>query len=118
VLLIILGTAAIIGAVVAGGLWLDRRVSLVPRPEELAEASRRKLPSADHEPGAAPQTALRIDAAQRRRVIARQRCTCAGKPPLAVASEDEIRYGDKTLRVVRLRCPACAAPRSLYFEPR
>jgi hypothetical protein len=118
VVLVILGTVAIVGVVVAGGLWLDRRVSILPRKEELQEASRPKLPGGDHEPGSAPQTALRSDAEQRRRVLARQRCTCAGKPHLAVEAEEDARYGDRTLLVVRMRCGACEATRSLYFDPK
>ena len=118
VVLVILGTIAIIGVVVAGGLWLDRRVSVIPRPEELREAARPKLPGGEHLPATAPQTALRADAAQRGRVIERQRCTCSGKPALAVESEDEARFGDRTLLVVRLRCATCEVARSLYFDPR
>ena len=119
--LAILGTLAIVGVVVGVGLWVDRRVksTFLPRAEDLEAAQRKQLPGAEpHEPATAPQSALRSDPVQMQRVIDRQRCTCAGKPALRADGEDDVRYGDKLLRVVRLRCDACGAGRSLYFEPR
>jgi len=118
VILVILGTLAVVGVFVGVGLWLDRRFSLLPRAEELDEASRPKLPGGDHEAGLAPQTALHSDPTQIARVIARQRCTCKGKPALVEDGRDDVRYGDKQLVAVRLRCPTCTATRHLYFEPK
>jgi hypothetical protein len=53
-----------------------------------------------------------------RRVLERQRCTCDAKTPMEREGEDDVRYDRRTLRVVRLRCPTCAATRSMYFELR
>jgi hypothetical protein len=116
VLVAILGTLAIVGVFVAVGLWVDRRVSLLPRPEELAELSRPKPLGADHEVGLAPQSALHLDTERMTRVIERQRCAC--KTQMAQDGEDEVRYDAKRLRVVRMKCPACGAVRSLYFDPK
>jgi hypothetical protein len=116
VLLTILGTLALVGAAVGIGLWIDRRVSVLPRVEELQEASRPKLPGGEHEAGTAPQTALHSDPAQMARVIARQKCTC--KAALVEDGRDDIRYADKLLVAVRLHCPSCGATRHLYFEPK
>lgn len=115
VLLAILGTVAVVGAFVAVGLWIDRKVSILPRVEELEEAARPRLPGGDHEAGTAPQTALRSDPEQIARVIARQRCC---KAAMIEDGRDDIRYGDKQLVAVRLHCGECRATRHLYFEPK
>jgi hypothetical protein len=115
VLVAILGTLAVVGVFVAIGIWLDRRISVLPRVEELREAGRRKPMGQDHEAGLAPATALRSDPERMRRVVERQRCC---KEPMAVAGEDDIRYDDRQLRVIRLRCATCEASRALYYELR
>ncbi len=115
-LLMILGTLAIVGVFVGAGMWIDKRVSLMPRAEDLAALGKPKPLGGDHEAGASPHTALRSDAASADRVIDRQRCAC--KATMVRDGEDEVRYDTRLLRVVRVRCPACSATRSLYFEPR
>ncbi len=114
-LVAILGTLAIVGVFVVVGLWIDRRVSILPRVEELHEAGRPKPMGHDHEAGLAPSTALRSDAEKMARVAERQRCC---KAAMAVEGEDEIRYDGRVLRVIKLRCGVCQAARSLYYEPR
>jgi hypothetical protein len=118
VLVAVIGTIVIVAVLVAAGLWVDRRVSLMPRAEDLDEASRPKPLGGEHEAGMAPQSALRSDPTRMQRVIARQRCTCAAHTELAAAGDEEVRYGDKLLRVFRLTCPTCGTGRSLYFDPR
>jgi hypothetical protein len=118
VLVAIIGTIVLIGVFIAVGLWVDKRVSLLPRAAELDEASRPKPLGSVHEAGAAPQSALRSDPERMARVIERQRCACKSRATMVADGEDEIRYDAKLLRVVRVRCPACSATRSLYFEPR
>jgi hypothetical protein len=117
VTLVILGTAALIGAFVALGLWIDRKFAVLPRPEALREAARPRLPGGDHAPGTAPQSALAVAPAEQPRVIEGQRCDCAGRPRLAAEGTDEVRYGERRLTAVRLRCGACGAGRALYFAP-
>ena len=115
VLLVILGTVGLVAAFVVVGLWIDKKVSILPRVEELQEAARPKLPGGDHEAGLAPQTALHSDPAQIARVIARQRCC---KAAMIEDGRDDVRYGDKQLVAVRLHCGECSAIRHLYFEPK
>lgn len=115
VLVAILGTLAVVGVFVAIGMWLDRRVSLLPRVEQLREAGRPKPMGQDHEVGLAPATALRSDPERMSRVVERQRCC---KAAMAVEGEEAIRYDGRDLRVIRLRCGTCGASRGLYYEPR
>lgn len=114
-LLAVLGTVAVVGAFIAVGLWIDRKVSILPRVEELQEAARPKQLGGEHEVGTAPQTALHSDPTQIARVIARQRCC---KLAMVEDGRDDIRYGDKQLVAVRLHCAECGATRHLYFEPK
>jgi hypothetical protein len=115
VLVAILGTLAVVGVFVAVGVWLDRRYSVLPRVEALHEAGRPKPMGQDHEAGLAPATALRSDPERMHRVVERQRCC---KAPMAVEGEDEVRYDDRQLRVIRLRCATCGGSRALYYELR
>jgi hypothetical protein len=116
VVVTILGSLAVVGALIAIGIWLDRRVSVLPRPEALRDAARPKLPGSEHAAGTAPHTALRLGEAQLDTVLAGQRCTCGvalvGDPP------EELVFDGRALRSIRLRCPACGAARSIYVEPR
>ncbi|MCB9560821.1 MAG: hypothetical protein H6708_10480 [Kofleriaceae bacterium] len=111
-----LGTLAVVGVFVGLGLWLDRRVSVLPRKEELIEAGRPRPLGADHEVGQAPHTALGCDRARMARVAGAQRCAC--KRMMTPQPEDEVRFGDRTLAVVRVACPTCGATRTLYFDLR
>lgn len=114
-LVAILGTLAVVGVFVAIGLWLDRRVTLLPRVEDLHEAGRPKPMGQDHEAGLAPATALRSDPERMNRVVERQRCC---KTPMLREGEDQVRYDDRLLEVIRLRCGVCGATRPLYYERR
>jgi hypothetical protein len=114
----IIGTLVVVAVVVVVGLWVDKRWSVIPRAEKLAEASRPRPMGTDHEAGTAPASALRSDRDRMQRVVERQRCTCAARAPLVVDGEDEVRYGERLLRVIKLRCPACSSARSLYFDPK
>ncbi len=116
-LLEFLGTLAIVGVVILIGLWIDRRVSLLPRKEDLIEAGRKKPLGSDHEVGTAPVTALACEVARIPRVVAQQRCACKARA-MEQLGEDDVRYGGKVLRAVRLRCTACDARSALYFELR
>lgn len=114
-LVAILGTLAVVGGFVVVGLWIDRRVSVLPRAEELAAAGRPKPLGQDHEAGLAPATALHSDPTRMARVVERQRCCTL---PMTSEGEDEIRYDARPLRVIRLRCATCGGARALYYELR
>ena len=106
---VIFGTVAIVGALVAVGVLIDRHVvSIVPRREDLAADPRH-----DHAPGTAASAALVCGPRRRRRLLRRQRCTCGAA--MAAAGEDTARLGERDLLVVRLGCRTCGAERTLYF---
>ena len=112
----ILGTCAIVIAVVWIGRRIDRAHSLAPRPEELAGPARPR--PASHGAGEAPATAIRAGAAQLERLRVAQRChTCRGLMTPAQAEDERVRYGDKELIVIELRCPRCELRRALYVLP-
>jgi hypothetical protein len=117
VLVAFLGTAAIVIVFIVVGRWIDKRVSLIPKSEELVEAGRKKPLGSDHEAGTAPATAILLEAARIPKVVARQRCACKARA-MEQLGDDDVRYGDKILRAVRLRCTECDARRNLYFELR
>lgn len=108
----ILGTLGIIIAFVGVGLWVDRHVSVIPRPEELAagpELERKKKEL--HAPGAAPETALVIAADDIDR-LARRRRHCRAR--MEREPDDQVLYGDRTLTVLRFRCATCGARDRIY----
>ncbi len=114
-LLAILGTLVVVGVFVAIGLWIDRKVSILPRVEQLHESGRPKPLGQDHDVGLAPATALRSDRDRMRKVVEHQRCC---KLPMAEDGEDEVRYDGRLLQVIRLRCATCGTARRLYYEQR
>jgi hypothetical protein len=109
-MVVVLGTAAIVTIIVVVGLLLDRKVAILPRAEAAAPARREELPV----PGATAHTAVKVPRSWRPRLAA-GRCTC-GKP-LAVASDEAITLAGRPLVVVRLACVACGHARSVYLEP-
>lgn len=109
---VVLGTLAIVTAMIGLGLALDRWIGLLPRPEELTAGQRPPpaLPAAGETAGAA----IRATSAARGRVLARQRC-CA--VTMTAGAEDTVVLAGRRLVVVRLTCAVCGAHRPIYFEP-
>jgi hypothetical protein len=111
---VVLGTVAIVIAMVGLGLALDRWVGVLPRAEELAALDRPApapaLPAAGETAGAA----IRATTSARARVLGRQRCCDV---TMTAGPEDPIVLGGRKLVVIRLTCPVCGAHRPLYFEP-
>ncbi|HVV84056.1 MAG TPA: hypothetical protein VHE35_13365 [Kofleriaceae bacterium] len=109
---VVLGTVAIVIAMVGLGLVLDRWIGVLPRPEELTAGQRPapSLPAAGETAGCA----IRATSAARSRVIARQRCC---QVTMAAGAEEPVVLAGKRLVVVRLTCAVCGAHRPLYFEP-
>src|SRR5258705_3968164 len=109
---VILGTIGIVGAVVAVGMLIDRRWSILPRPGELA-AIDPKAPQPDP-PGTAPGTALRLTPSKLAAALGAQRCTC--KARMTAGPGEPIRFGDRELALYRLTCATCGATRALYVD--
>jgi hypothetical protein len=108
---IALGTMAVVAAVIALGVVIDRRFSLLPRPGELRALD---APPPDP-PGSTPAAALRVPAPRLSRVLSGQRCTSC-KRRVTAGDGSPIRLGDHALAVYKLTCPACATSRALYVD--
>jgi hypothetical protein len=110
---VILGTLAVVGAAIAVGTWVTRKRGLVPRPDELAAPPKQRPAYAA---GEAPATAIRAGAAQLDRLRTTQRCaSCRAK--MTVTGEEHVRYNDRDMLVIDLRCDSCGARRPLYVVP-
>lgn len=108
----IIGTIAIVVVVVAIGLFVDKKVPLLPRPEPKPEPAR----PTGYGAGEVAATAIRAGAAQLAELRKTQRCTACSSP-MAHADDDPVRYDDRDLLVLHFRCTACGATRFLYVEP-
>ena len=116
-IVIVLGTIAVVAATIAVGVLVDRKWGLLPRPERLRAASARPaLP--DHAVGEAPATAIGVSsAAQLERLRAGQRCPDC-RTIMSGEADDHVRFGGRELLVLRFRCARCAARRALYIDLR
>ena len=120
--LVVVGTLAIVAAVIFIGVKVDRKVGLLPRREKLVsvEVYRRKHSGhrgADYAAGEAPATAIRARGAQLDKLRTSRRCpTCREAVAAATADDDHVRYGDGELLVLHLKCPKCGETRSLYVD--
>ena len=110
----ILGTVGVVVVFIAGGLWLDKRVSVIPRPGELAagpEEARKK--ALMHGAGAAPETAIFADAHEIDRLVRKMR-HCRAR--MAREADDEVVYDDRVLTVLRFKCGACGTRDRVYIQ--
>jgi hypothetical protein len=105
----ILGTIAIVLIVVAVGLLVDRKRSLLPKPTELAP---HKKPPPSHGAGEAPATAIRARDGQIARLRVRRCPAC--RAAMTNDADDTVRYNDRELLVLHFACTACAAKRAIY----
>jgi hypothetical protein len=105
----IVGTIAVVLIVVAVGLLVDRKYSVLPRAAELAPE---KKPPPSHAAGEAPATAIRAREGQVAKLRV-QRCI-ACRAAMTNTPDDTVRYSDRELLVLHFACTACAAKRSIY----
>lgn len=114
---IILGTLAIVAITIALGLLLNRKVSLLPGPEDFdTDQERERKQRVTHGAGEAPSTALRLRRNQLDRIRTSQRCASCNAA-MANDTDDEVRYGETSLLVLQFSCPRCTSRRSLYIDP-
>ena len=114
---VVLGIGAAITAYVVMGTLADRRLALTA-------TSTAALPGAPAAPPVAPApvihrgdtaaTAVPVPAVWREKLVAG---TCACGQPMAIASDEGIRFDGRVLVVVRLECAACGHARSVYLDP-
>lgn len=107
---VVAGTLAIVAITIVFGVLATRKKGLVPTKQELLDAQKPKGPR--YAAGEAPSTAIRAGAAQLERLRTTQRCHSC-RAIMTVASEDTVRYDDRDLRVLDLRC-TCGGKRTLY----
>ena len=112
-LVAILGTVGVVAVFVVGGLWLDRKVSILPRGQELAAAPElERQKRLQHAAGAAPETAIFADAREIEKLARRAR-HCRTR--MEREDDDEVVYDDRTLTVLRFRCSVCGARDRVYI---
>jgi hypothetical protein len=107
---IVAGTLAIVGITVTIGMWLTRKKGFLPKPEELAP---RTKPRTSYAAGEAPATAIRAGAVQLERLRTTQRCAKC-RALMTAVSDEIVRYDDRDMLVIGLRCEPCATRRPLY----
>ena len=112
--LVVIGTIVIVAVVIVVGVLVDRKVSLLPRPEELAQAGKPKPPQ--HGAGDAPATAIRARGPQLEQLRAARKCPTCRKSLIAAGDDESVRYDDRELLVIHLRCDSCGEPRPLYVD--
>jgi RNase P subunit RPR2 len=110
---IVVGTIAIVLVVVVIGVLIDRKVRVVPKPEDFKATERRK-PATAHAAGEAPATAIRARASQLAK-LRMQRCTHC-RAELTNGPDDTVTFDERELLVLTFSCGACGAKRSLYVE--
>ena len=109
----IIGTLAIVLITIVVGLLVDRKRSILPKPEDLAPPERKK-PPATHGAGEAPATAIRARPKQLGNLRV-QRCReCRAE--MKNEADDRVRYNDRELVVLHFACPRCAGKRTLYVD--
>jgi hypothetical protein len=110
-MMVVLGTIAIVTAVIVVGVIVDRKIGILPRPEAL-----REKPRTTYAAGEAPSTAIRATAERLANLRAARRCTVC-REPATCDSEDRVRYDNRELIVLRFRCGKCGEARAVYIEP-
>ena len=103
--MMIVGTIAIVLASIAVGLFLDRKLGLLPDPRRLRPDRRLPAPG----PGEAGANPLRLTTGELAKVRAQRCCGAMTQLP-----DDAVRVGNEQVTVLRFRCDKCATQRSLY----
>jgi len=111
----IIGTVVIVALTIAIGMYVDKKLHLAPRAEDLAAPPKPR----SHDAGEAPSTAIRAGAAQLANLRARQRCKVCRTVLVADGADEDVRYAERNLLVLRFVCAACPdiRKRSMYVEP-
>ncbi len=114
----ILGTIAIVLAVIGIGVAVDRRWHILPRKDQLEAASRPRLAAAVraaiHAAGEAPATALEVRAAEMPSLRARPCTAC--RAPTEPQPDDRVTFDGRELVVLHSRCTRCGHARSTYLH--
>jgi hypothetical protein len=114
-LIVVLGTIAIVLAAIAIGVVVDKKVGFLADPKDFeTEEQRKRKQLVSHGAGEAPATALHVRQEQVAKLRASQRCTsCRGV--MTFDRDDTARYDGRDLTVLHFTCAKCGATRSLYI---
>jgi len=115
-LVVVLGTIAIILVTVTIGLLINRNIGFLPGPEDFKtdkDRERKKLVS--HGAGEAPATALRVRDVQIAKLRTSQRCASC-RAEMRNEADDSVRYNETDLLVLQFTCGSCASKRALYID--
>ncbi|MBL9018604.1 MAG: hypothetical protein JNL83_30740 [Myxococcales bacterium] len=111
----VLGTIGVVIATVLAGLWVDRRIPLLPRKEDLQLAAGQQPLLPGFGAGEAPATAIEASIGEIERLRRKQRCpTC--KVALDSAADDSVEHEGTHLKILRFTCPRCRGLRSVYVR--
>lgn len=111
----VLGTIGVVLATILAGMWVDRRVPLLPRKEDLQLASGQQPLLPGFGEGEAPATAIEASIGEIERIRRKQKCPRC-KIPLDSAANDAVEYEGKQLAVLRFTCSRCHGLRSVYVH--
>ena len=131
----LVGTAVVVAIVVAIGMYVDKKLRVDVKPENLKDGNikvminrqrslqKRQQVDIDRGIGTAstagdtPATAIRAGQAQIANLRAGQRCKECRTRLQAHGPDEELRYADRPLLLLHFRCPSCVRKRSLYVIP-
>jgi hypothetical protein len=113
---VILGTIGIVVVTVAIGMLVDRKMRLLPGPEDFENnKARERKKLATHGAGEAPHTALRVRDEQIAKLRTSQRCSECRRE-MRNEADDAVRFGGADLLVLHFTCGSCGTKRALYIE--
>ncbi len=111
----VLGTMGVVLATILAGLWVDRRIPLLPRKEDLQLASGQQPLLPGFGAGEAPETAIEASIGEIERIRRKQKCPRC-KVALDSAADDAVDYEGTQLKILRFTCPRCHGLRSVYVR--
>ena len=111
----VLGTIGVVLATILAGMWVDRRIPLLPRKEDLQLASGQQPLLPGFGAGEAPATAIEASIGEMERIRRKQKCPRC-KVALDSAADDAADYEGTPLKILRFTCPRCHGLRSVYVR--
>ena len=115
-MLTILGTIGIVLGVIAIGLFIDRKLDVIPRKEKLLEQGRPRLKLPGHAPGEAPATAIAASPGEIEKLRRKKCAACRGETEML--PDDRVIFDERELVVLHARCRRCGRTRSTYVSIR
>lgn len=111
----VLGTFGVVIATILAGLWVDRRIPLLPRKEDLQLAAGQQPLLPGFGEGEAPATAIAVSIGEIERIRRKQKCPRC-RIALDSAANDSVEYEGQLVSILRFTCPRCHGLRSVYVR--